>query len=73
MSRRFWRDLRDALTHTGPAYNPAEAALLHRAETAERKLRRVEDMAAAWEHRFPDTVRTAAVVDAIRTVIHPEP
>lgn len=36
-----------------------------------RKLRRIEEMAAAWEQRLPDTIRTAAVVDAIRTTIHP--
>jgi hypothetical protein len=34
-----------------------------------RKLARIAQMAAAWEQKFPDTIRTAAVVEAIRIVI----
>jgi hypothetical protein len=34
-----------------------------------RKLDRIEEMAAAWEQRFPGTIRTAAVVEALRIVI----
>ncbi|MFJ6215061.1 hypothetical protein ACIQGZ_17255 [Streptomyces sp. NPDC092296] len=59
--------------HSGPAYSPAEAALLARAETAERKLARIEQMAGAWERHYPRAMQTAAVVAAIRATIHPEP
>lgn len=42
-------------------------------DQARRKLARIEQMAAAWLDRFPDTIRTAAVVEAIRTVTQERP
>jgi hypothetical protein len=38
-------------------------------DNALRKLARIEQMADAWKQRFPDTIRTAAVVEALRIVI----
>ncbi|WP_327066808.1 hypothetical protein [Kitasatospora sp. NBC_01302] len=42
-------------------------------DQARRKLARIEQMAAAWQQRFPDTIRTAAVVEAIRTITQEQP
>ena len=42
-------------------------------DTARRKLARIEQMAAAWLARFPNTIRTAAVVEALRIVIQEHP
>jgi hypothetical protein len=40
---------------------------------AEAKLRRIEQMADAWQQAFPDTIRTAAVVEALRITIGEQP
>lgn len=49
------------------------AALLARVRTelaaARRKLHRIDEMATAWKQRFPDTIRTAAVTEALHTTI----
>lgn len=37
------------------------------------KLARIEEMTAAWEQTFPDTIRTGAVVEALRIVIKEQP
>lgn len=38
-------------------------------DDARRKLARIEQMANAWLGSFPDTIRTAAVVEAIRITL----
>jgi hypothetical protein len=38
-----------------------------------RKLARIEQMADAWQQQFPDNIRTAAVVEALRIVIQEQP
>lgn len=54
-----------------------DAALLARVRselaTARRKLYRIEEMAGAWQKTFPDSIRTAAVVEALRIVIGDQP
>lgn len=42
-------------------------------DQALRKLARIEQMATAWEQQLPDTIRTATVVEAIRTVTQEQP
>jgi hypothetical protein len=42
-------------------------------DQALRKLARIEQMATAWEQQLPDMIRTAAVVEAIRTVTQEQP
>ncbi|GHH58280.1 hypothetical protein [Streptomyces candidus] len=49
-----------------------EAGLTHeraRAERGQAVLTRIRQMTDAWERRLPETVRTATVVDAIRSAM----
>ena len=43
-------------------------AELKAGEEAQRKLERLDQMAAAWAERLPDTIRTATAVEAIHQV-----
>ncbi|NUS80749.1 MAG: hypothetical protein HOV70_31705, partial [Streptomyces sp.] len=40
-----------------------------RAEQAEERLSRIRNMADAWEHQLPDTIRTATAAEAVRLAV----
>lgn len=69
--------LREALQQMTGRYNAANAMAMvgerHLAKLHQRNatIKRVSQMADAWEERLPDVIRTAVAVEAIRSAVEP--
>jgi hypothetical protein len=69
-ARLFWQavDQQARNIQFGAPLNATVNAHLKAGQEAQRKVERLDQMAAAWLERLPDTIRTATVVEAVHRV-----